>query len=239
MFHYEFPGRILPLQKKKYILAQAASFMYLIVMEWVVRILGQLISLKIFLPFIPLFVAFNVLGILPIFSSLTSEMAQPERKRVIRQSILTAFLVSIGFLGAGKSIFALLGISVADFQIAGGILLFIIAIVDLIFPERTRTFPKETMGVVPIGIPLIVGPAVLTLLLIVIHTYGYISTLLCLILNLLVVWLVFGQSHWIMGLMKEGGAKGIGKVSALLLAAFAMMMIRMGLEGWVGPLNRF
>jgi multiple antibiotic resistance protein len=208
-------------------------------MDWFHQILKQLISLRIFLPFIPLFVAFNVLGILPIFSSLTSEMIQPERKKVIRQSILTAFIVSIGFLGAGKSVFALLGISVADFQIAGGILLFIISIVDLIFPEKTRTFPKETMGVVPIGIPLIVGPAVLTLLLIVIHTYGYISTLLCLVLNLLVVWLVFGRSHWIMGLLKEGGAKGVGKVSSLLLAAFAMMMIRKGLEGWIGLFYQF
>jgi multiple antibiotic resistance protein len=208
-------------------------------MDWFHQILRQLISLRIFLAFIPLFVAFNVLGILPIFFSLTSEMAQPERKKVIRQSLLTAFIVSIGFLGAGKSVFALLEISVADFQIAGGILLFIISIVDLIFPEKTRTFPRETMGVVPIGIPLIVGPAVLTLLLIVIHTYGYISTLLCLVLNLLVVWLVFGRSHWIMGLLKEGGAKGVGKVSSLLLAAFAMMMIRKGLEGWIGLFYHF
>jgi multiple antibiotic resistance protein len=194
----------------------------------------QLISLKIFLPFIPLFVAFNVLGILPIFVSLTSEMAQPERKRVARQSILTGFLVSIGFLGAGKSVFALLGVTVSDFQIAGGILLFIISIVDLIFPEKTRTFPKETMGIVPIGIPLIVGPAVLTLLLMIVHTYGYFSTLLCLILNLLVVWLAFDQSHRVLGLMKEGGAKGVGKVSSLLLAAFAVMMIRIGMKGWLG-----
>ena len=198
------------------------------------QILTQLISLRIFLPFIPLFVAFNVLGILPIFVSLTSEMAQSERKRVIRQSILTGFLASIGFLGAGKSVFALLGIAVSDFQIAGGILLFIISIVDIIFPEKTRTFPKETMGVVPIGIPLIVGPAVLTLLLIIVHTYGFISTILCLVLNFLVVWLVFGQSRSIMRLMKEGGAKGIGKISSLLLAAFAIMMIRKGLEGWIG-----
>jgi len=152
---------------------------------------------------IPLFVAFNVLGILPIFTSLTSEMAQSERKRMARQSILTGFLVGIGFLGAGKSVFALLGITVPDFQIAGGILLFIISIVDLIFPEKTRTFPKETMGVVPIGIPLIVGPAVLTLLLIIVHTYGYFSTILCLTLNLLIVWLAFGQSRLIMRLLKR------------------------------------
>ena len=215
------------------VLVLSPSIVYSIFMNWFEHILRQLISLKIFLPFIPLFVAFNVLGILPIFTSLTSEMAQSERKKVARQSILTGFLVSIGFLGVGKSVFALMGITVSDFQIAGGILLFIISIIDLIFPEKTRTFPKETMGVVPIGIPLIVGPAVLTLLLIIVHTYGYFSTILCLILNLLIVWVAFGQSHWIMGLLKEGGAKGIGKVSSLLLAAFAMMMVRIGLQGWV------
>ncbi len=202
-------------------------------MAWLDSILKQLSSLEIFLPFIPLFVAFDVLGILPIFVSLTSEMEPSERKRVIRQSTLTAFLVSIGFLGAGKTVFAILGISVSDFKIAGGILLFIIAIVDLIFPEKTRTFPKETMGVVPIGIPLIVGPAVLTLLLMVVNTYGYVSTLLCLGLNLLIVWFIFSQSQWVMRLMKEGGTKGVAKVSSLLLAAFAIMMIRMGIKEWV------
>jgi multiple antibiotic resistance protein len=207
-------------------------------MGWFDHIFKQLISLKIFLPFIPLFVAFNTLGILPIFVSLTTEMPQTERKKVACQSVLTGFLVSLGFLGAGKSVFLLLGITVSDFQIAGGILLFIIAVVDLIFPEKTRTFPRETMGIVPIGIPLIVGPAVLTLLLIIVHTYGYASTILCLILNLLLVWLAFGQSQSILHLVKEGGAKGIGKFSSLLLAAFAMMMIRMGLQGWMNLLHQ-
>jgi multiple antibiotic resistance protein len=198
----------------------------------------ELISLEIFLPFIPLFVAFDALGILPIFVSLTSEMEMPERKRVIRQSTLTAFLVSIGFLAAGRWVFNLLGISISDFKIAGGILLFIIAIVDLIFPERTRTFPKETLGVVPIGIPLITGPAVLTLLLMIVPTYGYAATIVCLVFNLLIVWLVFSQSQWIMQLLKEGGSKGVAKVSSLLLAAFAMMMIRVGLKEWMNMFSQ-
>jgi multiple antibiotic resistance protein len=138
-------------------------------------------------------------------------MTSSERKKVVWQSILTAFLVSIGFLMVGKSVFALLGISVSDFKVAGGILLFILAVVDLIFPEKTRTFPKETLGVVPIGIPLIVGPAVLTLLLMVVHTYGFVSTIFCLILNLLIVWFVFSQSQWIIRVLKEGGPKGLEK----------------------------
>jgi multiple antibiotic resistance protein len=206
-------------------------------MEWMSRLLKDVISLKLFLPFIPLFVAFDVLGILPIFVSFTMEMDQPERKRVVRQSILTALLISIGFLLVGKSVFALLNITVSDFKVAGGILLFIIAVVDLIFPERTRTFPKETIGVVPIGIPLIVGPGVLTLLLIIVDAYGYASSVLCLVLNLLIVWLAFSYSHRLMRIFKEGGARGIGKVFSLLLAAFAMRMIRTGIMEWIRLLH--
>ena len=202
-------------------------------MSWLQTILGQLISLEMVLPFVPLFVAFDTLGILPIFVSLTSDMEESERKKVIRQSVFTGFLASIGFVVVGRSVFELLGISVSDFKVAGGILLFIIAVVDLIFPEKTRSFPKESLGVVPIGIPLIVGPGVLTLLLISVKAYGYVSTILCLILNLLIVWFVFSHSHRIIRFLKEGGTKGIGKVFALLLAAFAMMMVRTGIMDWV------
>ncbi len=206
-------------------------------MGWFEEIFRQFISLRIFLPFVPLFVAFDPLGILPIFVSLTSEMTRIERKKVVSQSIGTGFLVGIGFLVAGQSVFELLGITVSDFKVAGGILLFIIAVIDLIFPERTRMFPKETLGVVPIGIPLIVGPGALTVLLISAQLYGYVSTVLCLILNLLIVWFFFSHSHLILGFLKEGGTKGIGKVFALLLAAFAMTMIRAGIIEWTKWMN--
>jgi len=202
------------------------------------HLIKPLLSFELFLPFIPFFVAFDPLGILPIFVSLTSEMAEGDRRKVIRQSTLTAFLAGLGFLFVGRSIFRLLGITISDFKVAGGILLFILAIVDLIFSERTRTFPKETLGVVPIGIPLMVGPAVLTLLLISAPAYGYVSTILCFILNLLLTWFVFSHSSQIMRFLKEGGTKGIGKVFALLLAAFAMMMmIRTGILEWVETIH--
>lgn len=202
-------------------------------MTWIDNLLKQISTFELFLPFIPFFVAFDPLGILPIFVSLTSEIEAKERKRVIRQSTLTAFLVGLGFLIAGRSIFKLLDITVSDFKIAGGILLFIIAVVDLIFPEKTRTFPKETLGIVPIGIPLIVGPGVLTLLLISAPAYGYTATIVCFTINLLIVWIVFSHSFEIMKILKEGGTKGIGKVFALLLAAFSMMMIRTGIIEWI------
>jgi len=82
-----------------------------------------------------------------------------------------------------------------------------------------------------------VGPAVLTLLLISAPAYGYVSTILCFILNLLLTWFVFSHSSQIMKFLKEGGTKGIGKVFALLLAAFAMMMIRTGIIEWVEAIH--
>jgi multiple antibiotic resistance protein len=216
-----------------YCLLDTIQFGILFFMDWLNDLLREFLSLKIFLPFIPLFVAFDALGILPIFVSLTSEMIPSERRKVVRQSTLTGFLAGIGFLILGKSVFALLGITVSDFKVAGGILLFIIALVDLIFPERTRTFPKETLGIVPIGIPLIVGPGVLTTILISAQSYGYVSTVLNLILNLLIVRIIFGSSYRVMKVLKEGGTRGLGKIFALLLAAFAMMMIRTGIFEWM------
>jgi multiple antibiotic resistance protein len=194
-------------------------------MDW----FRELLDLKVFLPFIPFFVALDPIGILPIFVSLTKDMEEGDRRDIVNVSILTAIFAGIGFLLFGKWVFKLLGITVSDFKVAGGLLLFIIAIVDILFPEKTRSFAKESLGVVPIGIPLIVGPGVLTLLLISASSYGYIPTILCFVLNILIVRAVFLNSAYIMKLLKEGGTKGLGKLFSIILAAFAVMMVRSGI----------
>jgi multiple antibiotic resistance protein len=181
------------------------------------------------LAFIPLFVAIDVIGILPIFLSLTEEMDKFQRQGVIRQSVITALAVGIGFLILGKFIFVLLGITVSDFKIAGGILLLIFAVRDLVMGDKIVRNPSPTMGVVPIGMPLIVGPAVLTSLLILIDTYHYLPTITSFIINLGVVWIIFSQAEVIIRILGEGGTKGVAKVANLLLAAIAVMMIRKGL----------
>jgi multiple antibiotic resistance protein len=155
-------------------------------------------------------------------------MKNIERKRVLRASILTAFVVSLGFLAVGKFVFAIIGITIPDFKVAGGTILLIIAIRDLLFHERNRRMDEKTVGIVPLGVPLIVGPAVLTTTLISVDTYGYIPTIISLIINIVFAWLVFSRAALVIRVLGEGGAKGVGKVVSLLLAAIAVMMIRMG-----------
>jgi len=117
------------------------------------------------LALIPIFVAIDVIGILPIFITLTEDIEAKERTKIVKQSIVTSFVVSMGFLALGKFVFRVLGVSISDFKIAGGIILFIIAASNLLFPQKTNRLTRSTLGIVPLGTPLIVGPAVLTTIL--------------------------------------------------------------------------
>ncbi|HCA80470.1 MAG TPA: hypothetical protein DEP53_12130 [Bacteroidetes bacterium] len=78
---------------------------------------------------------------------------------------------------------------------------------------------------------MFVAPAALTTILILVDSFGSLVTIISLLLNLLLVWLVFRYSDLIMKLMGEGGAKAVAKVAALFMTAIAVMMIRVGLTG--------
>lgn len=184
--------------------------------------------------FVPLFVAIDALGMVGIFLSLTHGFTESVKKRLVTEATVTALGVSIIFLFFGKMIFRLLGIDANDFRIAGGIVLLILAISDLLFSDHeSRRNPDPHVGVVPIGIPLIMGPAALTTILITTESLGFGVTLISLLLNLSITWLVFRYANWIGGLMGEAGTKAVAKVMALFLAAIAVMMIRVGLSGFL------
>ncbi|MFZ3137659.1 MAG: MarC family protein [Thermodesulfovibrionales bacterium] len=178
--------------------------------------------------FIPLFVATNVFMLLPIFISITKEMTKVKRKVVVRDSILTAIIVSFLFIALGELIFRILGITTDDFKIAGGTVLLVFAVRDLVHSGEERIKPDIKVGVVPIGVPLIVGPAVLTNILLLVDHYGIVPTIISLILNLLIVWISLINAERIIRIVGRGGIIGIAKVMALLLASIAVMMIRIG-----------
>jgi multiple antibiotic resistance protein len=178
--------------------------------------------------FIPIFVAMNVFMLLPLFLSITKDMTKPKKSQVVKESILTAILVSFSFVALGEVIFRILGITGDDFKTAGGIVLLVFAVRDLIHSGEERIKADIRVGVVPIGVPLIVGPAVLTNILILVDLYGIIPTVISLILNLFIVWLSLSNAERMMSFFGRGGIIGIGKVMLLFLAAIAVMMIRIG-----------
>ncbi|MGD0785751.1 MAG: MarC family protein [Sedimentisphaerales bacterium] len=183
--------------------------------------------------FIPLFVAVDAFGVLPIFVSLTEGLDTKEKNRVVIQSIWTASVVAVVFILLGKLIFRFLGITIADFMIAGGAILFCISITDIINPTKKRRIPSDNLGSVPIGIPLIVGPAVLATSLVLESQYGLPTTIISVLLNILIASAVFRQSHRLITILGDAGSKALSKVMSLLLGAIAVMLIRRGIEAFL------
>ena len=183
---------------------------------------------NLLLAFIPIFVAVDAIGVLPIFVSLTQGLKKEEKSRIIFQSMLTAICLAVGFIFLGKIVFKLLGITLGDFMVAGGAILFCIAIMDIINPGKKRRIPSNELGAVPLGTPLIVGPAVLTTSLIIIGEYGLYATLFSVLVNVILAGIVFSLSGILIRILGEAGSKALSKITSLLLAAIAIMMIRKG-----------
>ncbi|OPY17773.1 MAG: hypothetical protein A4E74_01082 [Syntrophus sp. PtaB.Bin075] len=181
--------------------------------------------------FVPLFVAVDAVGILPLFMSLTEGLETRKLRRIISQSVITAIAVALVFLVLGKALMDLLGITIADFMVAGGILLFVISLNDVLATEKAQqhTVDPDSLGAVPLGVPLISGPAVLTTTLLLSNSYGFVPTATALILNILLAGGVFFSSGIIYRFLGKTGAKTISKITSLLLAAIAVMIIRRGL----------
>ncbi len=182
------------------------------------------------LAFIPLFVAFDAIGIVPMYLGLTEGIDDSTRKSLVRNATLTALVICIVFLFVGDAILDFMGITQDDFRIAGGIILLIISISDLLFySSRVKDVKPEDIGIVPIGIPLIAGPAVLATILITNDAYGWTMTSVCLLINLALIYISLANAEKIKKIMGEAGSKAFAKVASLFLAAIAVMMIRVGL----------
>jgi len=191
----------------------------------------------IFLSFIPLFVAIDIVGVTPLFIGYIEGLDKENRKKLVRDAIITAFVLAVVFLLAGKLIFNFLGITINDFQIAGGIILLVLAITDIMSTGDQRRNPGKNIGVVPLGIPLIMGPAGLTTIIMLVNNFGYLATILSIVLNFVIVWVILANANLFIKVVGEGGAKAFAKVASLFMAAIAVMMIRVGIIGIISSFN--
>jgi multiple antibiotic resistance protein len=184
---------------------------------------------EFWLTFVPLFVAVDAIGVLPIFVSLTDGLERQARRSILVQSIIAAAIVSVAFLMFGPALLRFLGITVADFMIAGGALLFAISLSDLLTGEKKRRQTDAViMGAVPIGIPLIAGPALLTTSLVLASVYGKGITAVATLANIGLAGVIFMFAEPITRVMGRNGTRSASKIASLLLAAIAVMLMRKG-----------
>jgi multiple antibiotic resistance protein len=182
------------------------------------------------LAFIPLFVAMDPVGLVPVYLSMASNVEPEKRKVVVLQAVSTAFFVGVGFFYLGRLLFTALNISEADFQIAGGLILLAVAGQDLLATDPRNQFASRDFGVVPLGMPLIAGPGMLTGVLTLGDTLGAVITLSALIANLVIIWVALHSAEALSRKIGATAMRAISRFVALLLAAIAVNLIRRGLQ---------
>jgi len=188
------------------------------------------------LTFIPIFVAVDAIGNIPLFISLVEGANKKQRDKIIRDSVTTATVVAILFMFVGKWVLELIGITIPDFQIAGGVLLFVISM-RLLLPGTQKSLlangHDKDVGVFPLGTPLITGPAVLTTTLIMLNSFGKMPTFISLAINMVIVWVTLVKADFIIRLMGTNGTRAFSKIMYILLAAIGVMMVRRGITGFL------
>ena len=188
--------------------------------------------------FLPLFVAINLPGILPLFIGLTGDLDEAGRRKLATQAITAAFLVAIVILFAGQVIFSTMGITLNDLRVGGGLILLVLSITDLIFGDFKRRAPSDdgkpqSVGIVPLGIPLIIGPAAITTILVSQQQFGYLPVLASMAVNLGGVLLIFWYGPRLLERLGTQTVQAVAKVASLFLAAIAVAMIRAGVTNMI------
>ncbi len=191
--------------------------------------MGAGVMEKFWFAFIPLFVAFDGVGLLPMFWVLAERLDKGQRHQAALEAVLTALIVAVGFLLISRFVFTLMGLELADVMVAGGAILIALCLKELLMPDTPRDGAYPSPGVVPLGVPLLAGPAVMTTVLLVRDRYGWRVTLIALLANMLLVWLMLRSAEWLMRRLGQEGSQVISKISSLILTAFGVMLIRHGM----------
>jgi len=192
---------------------------------------------------VTLFVILDPIGAVPFFQSLTQGATPAQRRRVASRSISIAIVLLLVFAYAGYGLLTLLGITVYDFEVAGGTLLFVFAIRDALSSEplgasqsldaaRKSETTFEHVAVIPLATPLLAGPGSLTTAILLAHLdYGYVIAGIAIVVDGLIALAIFRASDRLNRIIGPSGLMIIGKVLDILMAAIAVSYLVKGIVG--------
>ncbi|HRR95509.1 MAG TPA: MarC family protein, partial [Candidatus Ratteibacteria bacterium] len=193
------------------------------------EILNEIIKTSIML-----FIVIDAIGGIPIFISLVPDMSEDEVKKVVNLAIIVSFFILLFFGVIGRWILYLFNINLEEFKIAGGFLLLIIALDEIfnILPERK--YPKEELGIVPIGCPLLAGPGAITVILVILYRFNfpqnYIIMSVSVVIVTLVNWIILSR---LINIKRIFGRKGIlllTKLMGIILAGISINFLASGIK---------
>ncbi len=179
-----------------------------------------------------IFIAMDAIGNLPILYVLTKKLSVKERNKNVDKAIFIATILLLAFLFFGTGILGYFGISFDSFRVAGGLVLLIIGLRIVLglrlMEERAK---KYELAAVPLATPLIVGPAVITVTILLVSEFGFLIPLIAASTNLIAAWIILRQTELLFKILGRQGSEVIARIMGLILTALAVEFIRLG---WVG-----
>lgn len=192
--------------------------------------------MKMFSIVLTLFLIMDPLGNIPLFLSALKDVKPERRNKVLIREVLLAFAVLLVFLFLGKYLLQLLSLQEETISIAGGIILFLIALRMIFPPERgvLTDHPEGEPFIVPLAIPLIAGPSILAALLLL---QSGPNTTLELLTALTIAWgisaVILLSSTLLYRLLKERGLIAMERLMGMLLVMIAVQMFMNGVANFL------
>lgn len=176
---------------------------------------------------VALFVVIDPIGIVPVFIALTQKMERVGRASVTKTTIITAAGLLFVFAVAGTQLLSIFGITLASFMVAGGVLLFIVAIELLTYGgwRFGRAGAQDESGVVPLAFPLLAGPGAITAVMISFQTAGLVVTATSIMIVIGITYVILRYVHRIYRVLGRRGSIIVTRVFAVLVAAIAVQFI--------------
>jgi len=182
-------------------------------------------------PYLMLFVVLDPIGILPYYQAIIARLPEHERPRVLRRALIAALAMLLGFALLGDALFSLLGVTMNDFRIAAGIILMIYAVAAIFEVQIGSPGQAESVAIFPLATPLLAGPGSITTVMYIKYVYGLPTAVAATIVNIAIAYPILASSTLLLRLLGRHGALFIDKFMSLILAGFAISIIREGIQG--------
>jgi multiple antibiotic resistance protein len=186
---------------------------------------------------VTLFLLLDPVGNIPVFHALLEKHPPRIRIRLILRELFVALGVLLVFLHAGRHLLDFLGLKPASLGITGGLILFLIAI-RMVFPEKLRELEPEDEEpfIVPLAIPLIAGPSVIAMLLLLssAEPHRMIEWTLALVLSWTLSALVLVTSPFLLAVLHPRGIRALVRLMGMILV---MLGVQMFMDGIIAFLN--
>jgi len=191
--------------------------------------------------FVTVLVIMDPIGNIPIFLALTKGQEVHERRRAALLASVVAGVVILGFAIGGDQVLSLLGISLESLQVAGGLLLLVIAL-ELLHPSgedgsSSLTSGDTNIALVPLGTPLLAGPGAIAATMLYTRQAedlgGTLSVVAALVAVLVVIYLSMRYASVVSRLLRENGIELLSRIMGLLVAAIAVQLIAEAIETWI------